>query len=74
MKFLVDGCQSAFVPGRVISDNIILSHEIVKGYNRKNVSPRCMLKIDMRKAYNSLEWSYLEQVLIHMNFSDGFIL
>ncbi|WMV11100.1 hypothetical protein MTR67_004485 [Solanum verrucosum] len=35
--------------------NIILSTELVKGYERKGVSPRCMLKVDMRKAYDSVK-------------------
>ena len=55
METLVDPNQSAFVPGRALSDNVILSHELVKGYCRKGVSPRCMFKIDMQKAYDSLE-------------------
>ncbi|XP_075076376.1 uncharacterized protein LOC142163027 [Nicotiana tabacum] len=53
MDTLVDRSQSAFVPGRLINDNIILSHELVKGYGRKGISPRCMLKVDMQKAYDS---------------------
>ncbi|XP_060180113.1 uncharacterized protein LOC132609918 [Lycium barbarum] len=73
MEKLVENNQTAFVPGRLISDNIILSHELVKGYNRKFFSPRCMLKIDMQKAYDSVEWPFLEQILISMNFPDQFV-
>nr|XP_016503052.1 PREDICTED: uncharacterized protein LOC107821155 [Nicotiana tabacum]XP_018629633.1 uncharacterized protein LOC108946820 [Nicotiana tomentosiformis] len=58
---LVDDSQADFVPGRVLTDNILLSHELVKGYGRKRISPRCMIKIDMQKAYDSLEWVFLEQ-------------
>lgn len=47
MDYLVDTSQAVFVPGRMLSDNVILSHELVKGYGRKGVSPRCMFKIDM---------------------------
>lgn len=60
---LVHKGKSAFEPGRLINDNIILSTELVKGYERKGVSPRCMLKDDMRKAYDSVK-----QVLIQLKF------
>lgn len=56
MDGIVDNSQSAFVPGRLITDNIILSHELVKGYGRRGLSPRCMLKLDMQKAYDYVEW------------------
>ncbi|XP_009588818.1 uncharacterized protein [Nicotiana tomentosiformis] len=61
MPELVDNSQSAFVLGRVITDNIILGHELVKGYGRKGISPKYMLKIDMQKAYDSVEWVFIEQ-------------
>lgn len=48
----MDNCQGAFVPGRLITDKIILSHELVKDYGRKNISPRCMIKVDMQKSYD----------------------
>ncbi|KAH0651308.1 hypothetical protein KY284_031220 [Solanum tuberosum] len=55
MNYLVDPGQAAFVPGRMLTDNVLLSHKLVKGYGRKGTSPRCMFKIDMQKAYDSLE-------------------
>lgn len=63
MNSLVDQGQSVFMPESVISMNIILSHELVKGYNRKGISSRCMLNIDTRKAYDSVEWLLLEKLL-----------
>nr|XP_016500683.1 PREDICTED: uncharacterized protein LOC107819114 [Nicotiana tabacum] len=73
MDSLIDESQEVFVPGKVITDNIILSYELVKGYGRKGVSPRCIIKIDMQKAYDSIEWLFLEQVLNDMNFPEIFV-
>nr|XP_009623283.1 uncharacterized protein LOC104114523 [Nicotiana tomentosiformis] len=73
MAELIDNCQATVVPGRLITDNIIMSHELVKGYGRKNISPRCMLKIDMQKAYDSVEWVYIEQVMRLLSFPEVFV-
>lgn len=48
----MDSSQTVFVIWRVIIDNTILSHELVKSYGRKTVLTRCMMKIDMQKAYD----------------------
>ena len=52
MPDIICESQAGFIPGRKIADNIILAHELVKTYTRKNISPRSMLKIDLQKAYD----------------------
>ncbi|XP_019236742.1 PREDICTED: uncharacterized protein LOC109216980 [Nicotiana attenuata] len=62
MPCIISEAQAGFIPGRKIADNIILAHELVKAYSRKHISPRCMVKVDMMKAYDSVEWVYLDQL------------
>jgi len=68
MSSLLDPNQSVFVRGSFINDNIILSHELLKGYNRKGISKRCMIKVDIKKAYDSIESSFLEEILYELKF------
>ena len=70
---IVQDCQAGFIPGRPISENILLATEFFKGYGRANVSPRCMLKIDLKKAYDSLEWSFLHDVMKELGFPETFV-
>lgn len=70
---VISETQSGFIPGRKISDNIILAIELVKAYQRKHISARCMIKIDLQKAYDLEEWIYLEQVLIELCIPAKFI-
>lgn len=51
----------------------MLAHELIQGYKRKSISPRCIIKIDLQKAYDSLEWGYLKQVMIEIGFPDQVI-
>ncbi|XP_020266575.1 uncharacterized protein LOC109842073 [Asparagus officinalis] len=70
MGFLINEAQSAFVRGRQISTNILLAHEIVKNYNRKHISPRIMLSIDIKKAFDTINWNFLKDMLLGLGFPD----
>ncbi|GAA0150087.1 hypothetical protein LIER_37058 [Lithospermum erythrorhizon] len=56
--------QTAFVPGRKISYGILLMQELVAGYQQKSSSPRCAIKIDIMKAFDSVDWEFLCAVQI----------
>ncbi|XP_074374868.1 uncharacterized protein LOC141716183 [Apium graveolens] len=63
LPFIVDSAQSAFIPGRSISDNILLAQELFRGYDRETGSSRCALKIDLHKAFDTLKWEFILAVL-----------
>ena len=46
--------QSAFIPGRSITDNLLISYEILHYLNRKSQGKQgyATLKVDMAKAYD----------------------
>ncbi|KAK4382381.1 hypothetical protein Sango_2877100 [Sesamum angolense] len=59
---------------RSISDNILLAQELLAGYNQTRLPARCTLKIDIQKAYDSVEWDFLLEVLRLFNFPQQFIM
>ncbi|XP_056695596.1 uncharacterized protein [Spinacia oleracea] len=66
---VVSEFQAGFIPGRHIVDNVVVATELVKAYSMKHLSPRCMIKvIDLRKACDSIEWSFLEMVMQELGF------
>ncbi|XP_039066655.1 uncharacterized protein LOC120212415 [Hibiscus syriacus] len=69
---MISASQSAFVKGRSIADNTLLAQEIVRGYSRKNLSPRCAIKVDLQKALDSISWEFLLNVLGAMGLPDRF--
>ncbi|KAL0284163.1 UNVERIFIED_CONTAM: putative mitochondrial protein [Sesamum radiatum] len=70
---MINPAQNAFVPGRSIGDNILLAQEMFSGYNRQGLPMRCALKVDLRKAYDTVEWDFLSAVLHLFGFPDIFI-
>jgi len=65
---LVSRAQSTFIPGRRIVDNILMAHELVVGYSNESGPPRCALKIDLRKAYDMVDWRFLINMLSGLGF------
>ncbi|KAA3470173.1 reverse transcriptase [Gossypium australe] len=66
--------QSMFVPGRMIHDNVLIAHELVHYLRSSKNGPNkgCVIKLDMSKAYDQVEWRFLERVLLKFSFSsDG---
>ena len=51
---LIGKNQSAFTKGKSILDNIFMAQEVVRGYGRSTLSLRCVIKIDIQKAFDTL--------------------
>ncbi|GKC83208.1 putative RNA-directed DNA polymerase [Tanacetum coccineum] len=65
---LVSINQSAFVPGRRISDNILLTQELMRNYHRNRGPPRRAFKVDIQKAYDTVDWGFLRSILVGFGF------
>nr|GEU30517.1 RNA-directed DNA polymerase, eukaryota, reverse transcriptase zinc-binding domain protein [Tanacetum cinerariifolium] len=64
--------QSAFIKNRQILDGPLMVNEVIKWCNRKKAK-LMVFKIDFEKAFNSVSWDYLFQVMCFMGFSEKWI-
>ena len=69
---IISDTQSAFVHGRLIIDNVLVTYEIMHHISQKK-SGRVgdlALKLDMSKAYDRVEWIWLEKIMQRLGFDD----
>ncbi|GJY88017.1 hypothetical protein Tco_0502645 [Tanacetum coccineum] len=65
---LVSLNQFAFVPGRRISDNILLTQELMHNYHLDRGPSRCAFKVNIQKAYDTVDWGFMKLILIGFGF------
>uniref|UniRef100_A0A2N9GVI8 Reverse transcriptase domain-containing protein n=1 Tax=Fagus sylvatica TaxID=28930 RepID=A0A2N9GVI8_FAGSY len=71
---LVSPYQAAFVPRRRGIDNVIIAQEIIHSMHRKKGKVgQLVLKLDLEKAYDRLEWSFIREVLNFFKFPSSFV-
>ena len=70
LQGIISENQSAFVPGRAISDNVLITHEVLHYLKVSGATKHCTMavKSDISKAYDRLEWSFIREVLERMGF------
>jgi hypothetical protein len=67
--------QSAFLPGKLITDNILAAYETMHSMHSRMWSKVGFMgiKLDMSKAYDRVEWGFLEAVMTKLGFASRWI-
>jgi hypothetical protein len=65
--------QTAFIPNRSIVENVLLAQEVVKNYHKNEGKLRCTIKVDLMKAYDSVDLEFVLQCLISLGAHLKFI-
>lgn len=72
LPMVISETQSSFVPGCMITNNIMVALEtvdVIRRWKKGCIS----IKLDISKAYDRVEWSFLETLLMKMGFASHFI-
>ncbi|KAG7547813.1 Ribonuclease H domain [Arabidopsis suecica] len=71
LHHLISEAQSAFIPGRLITDNVVITHELLHSLRTKKIkTPYMALKLDIAKAFDKVEWGYIEAILKRFGFAE----
>jgi hypothetical protein len=63
---LIRPSQTGFMPGRNIMEGVVILHE--------TIHDRVILKLDIEKGYDKVNWSFLQQMLRMQGFSKNWCL
>ncbi|KAJ6978394.1 hypothetical protein NC653_026709 [Populus alba x Populus x berolinensis] len=59
LEDVIGPSQSTFLPGRNISEAILLTQELMHNSHLQSGPPRCAIKVDLQKAFDTVRWDYI---------------
>lgn len=70
LEALITETQSAFVPKRAISDNVLIIHEMLHYLKTSKAKKHfyMAIKTDMSKIYDRLEWDFIKMAILRFGF------
>lgn len=67
LKDIIAPTQCSFIPGRGTTDNIVIVQEAIHSFAKKTGRVgHLLLKIDLEKAYDRIDWDFLRWVLMDL--------
>lgn len=67
LKTVLEECispnQAAFLKGRSLGENVLLVSELIRDYHKASCQKSLMLKMDIRKAFDTVNWDFVFKLL-----------
>ena len=75
LPHVISKFQSAFQPDKAFLDNILVAFKTLHYMKTKKTGKvgYMALKLDMSKAYDRVEWIFLEKLMLKMGFLDNWV-
>jgi retron-type reverse transcriptase len=64
--------QTAFIRKRCIHDNFMYVHQVIKDLYKRKIHA-FFIKLDISKAFDTVSWPYLLEVMAHLGFGTRWI-
>ena len=69
LSSIIHSDQNAYVKGRYIGENIVKMLTLIELLNEEDI-PALLISVDFEKAFDNVEWDFIDRCLSHFNFGE----